>query len=65
MIFVTHSVDEAVYIADRILVLSTRPGRVAGIYDIDIPRPRNRTSVEFAKIRRNVLEQIDQFEERQ
>ncbi|WP_346864858.1 ABC transporter ATP-binding protein [Methanocalculus sp. MSAO_Arc2] len=65
VIFVTHSVDEAVYIADRILVLSTRPGRVAGIYDIDIPRPRNRTSVEFAKIRRDVLEQIDRFEERQ
>lgn len=65
VLFVTHSVDEAVYIADRILVLSTRPGRVAGIYDVDIPRPRNRTSVEFANIRRDVLEQIDRFEERQ
>lgn len=62
VIFVTHSVDEAVFLADRIMVLSPRPGRIAGIYDVDIPRTRDRTSVEFATLRRDVLELIDRLE---
>jgi NitT/TauT family transport system ATP-binding protein len=65
IIFITHSVDEAVFLANRIVVLSPRPGRVDVIYDVNIPRPRDRTSVEFAKLRREVLELIDQLEERQ
>ncbi len=65
VIFVTHSVDEAVYLADRIMVLSPRPGRIAGIYDVDIPRPRDRTSIEFAGLRRDVLELIDRLEDGQ
>jgi len=63
VIFVTHSVDEAVYLADRIMVLSPRPGRIAGIYDVEIPRPRERTSVAFATLRRDVLELIDRLED--
>jgi NitT/TauT family transport system ATP-binding protein len=65
IIFITHSVDEAVFLANRIVVLSPRPSRVDVIYDVNIPRPRDRTSVEFAKLRREVLELIDQLEERQ
>lgn len=65
VIFVTHSVDEAVYLADRIIVLSPRPGQIAGTYDVDIPRPRDRTSIEFATLRRDVLELIDRLDERQ
>jgi len=59
VLFVTHSVDEAVFLADRIMVLTSRPGRIKEIVPIDLPRPRDRTSPDFAKIRRYVLSLID------
>lgn len=60
VVFVTHSVDEAVYLADRIVVLSSRPGMVREIIPIEMDRPRDRTAVEFAKVRRYVLGLIDE-----
>ncbi len=60
IIFVTHSVDEAVYLADRIVVLTRRPGMVREVIPLDIPRPRDRTSAGFARIRRHVLDLIDE-----
>jgi NitT/TauT family transport system ATP-binding protein len=60
IVFITHSVDEAVYLSDRIIVLTPRPGRICQMFSIDLPRPRDRTSVEFALIRRNVLDLISQ-----
>ena len=60
IIFITHSVDEAVFLADRIIVLTPRPGRICQIFPIELARPRDRTSVEFAQIRRNVLDLIGQ-----
>lgn len=59
IIFVTHSVDEAVYLGDRIVVLSSRPGTVHEIIPITWDRPRDRTSNEFADVRRRVLEMIN------
>jgi NitT/TauT family transport system ATP-binding protein len=60
VLFVTHSVDEAVYLSDRIVVLTSRPGRIKEIVAYSLPRPRNRTSPEFARIRRHVLDLINE-----
>ncbi|PLJ77953.1 ABC transporter ATP-binding protein [Infirmifilum sp. SLHALR2] len=58
IIMVTHSVDEAILMADRIVVLTARPARVAGIVNVDIPRPRDRRSQEFQKLEDKVYELI-------
>ena len=55
VLFVTHSVDEAVYLADRVAVMSARPGCLIKCLDIDIPRPRKRTSVEVNEFREKLL----------
>lgn len=51
MILVTHDIDEAIYLGSRIVILSSRPGKVKEIIDVDIERPRKRTSKEFAELR--------------
>ncbi len=50
IIFITHSVDEAVFLSDRIIVLTPRPGRICQVFPIALPRPRDRTGVEFAQV---------------
>jgi len=60
IVFVTHSVDEAVYLADRIIVLSPRPATVREDIAIPWPRPRDRTSAGFAEVRRRVLDMINE-----
>ncbi|MFZ0005439.1 MAG: ABC transporter ATP-binding protein [Methanoregula sp.] len=58
ILFVTHSVDEAVFLADRIIVLTHRPGMIKEIVTIPGTRPRDRTGEEFGQIRRHLLEMI-------
>jgi ABC-type nitrate/sulfonate/bicarbonate transport system ATPase subunit len=53
---VTHDVDEAIYMSDRIVILSARPGRVEQVISVDLERPRQRNSAEFLKLRSDILE---------
>jgi NitT/TauT family transport system ATP-binding protein len=50
ILFVTHNIDEAIRLADRVLVMSPNPGRVVSDVTIDLEKPRARTSVEFARL---------------
>src|SRR5207247_5236097 len=55
VLFVTHDAEEALYLADRIVVLSQRPGRVQAQFAVDVPRPRSfetRFSARFLELRR-------------
>lgn len=56
VLFVTHNVDEAVYLSDRVLVLSKKPAVIAKAFDIPAPRPRDRTSSESNRIRKEILD---------
>jgi NitT/TauT family transport system ATP-binding protein len=60
-VFITHGIDEAVYLADRVVVLGSRPGRLKAIVDVPLPRPRGeetRTSAEFADLCRAIWDLI-------
>lgn len=56
VIFVTHDIDEAVYLSDKILVMSKNPGRIKEIIENPLPRPRDRNSESFLSIRKQVYD---------
>ena len=59
LVVVTHDVEEAIVLADRIVVMRPRPGRVADEIEIDLPRPRDRQSAAFDFAKRRVLAALD------
>jgi NitT/TauT family transport system ATP-binding protein len=59
VLFVTHDIEEAVYLADRIVVMTPRPGQVKTIVSVPISRPRHRTAPDFTEIRNAVLKQYE------
>lgn len=59
MIMVTHDVDEAVYLSDQIVVMTPRPGRVTKVVDIQLGRPRARSSADFLHYHAEVLRLLD------
>lgn len=66
IVFITHDVDEAVYLASRIVVMSPRPGRISEIVEAPLPYPRNediRLSSEFAEIRAKVWRRVHNRDE--
>jgi NitT/TauT family transport system ATP-binding protein len=58
VIFVTHDVDEAVQLADRVVVLSSRPAKIQNVHSVDIPHPRNISSPAYLKHRDDLLQKI-------
>ena len=62
IVFVTHDVDEAVYLADKIVLLDKDPGKIAEIISVDLKRPRKRDSLEFLKIQESIVDKLDMEE---
>ena len=56
MLLVTHDIDEAIYMSDRILIMTQRPGRIDRTIPIALERPRDRSSGEFLQLRGEILE---------
>ncbi len=58
VLFITHNIEEAVYVSERILVLSNKPTRIKAEVKVDLPRPRDFMDPEFVRIREHVTELI-------
>ncbi len=58
MVLVTHDIDEAIYLADRVVIMASHPGRIRQIVRVDLPRPRDRSDYAFLQLRKAVYEEF-------
>ena len=59
VVFVTNNIEEALYLADRIILLSDCPSQIRAEYKIDLPRPRDLVSPEFMRLRKEITERMN------
>ena len=59
IVFVTHDVDEAVFLADKIVLLDKNPGKIAEVINVGLERPRKRESQEFLEIQESIVDKLD------
>jgi len=59
IVFVTHNVDEAVFLADQVMVLTKRPATIKKEFSVDLKRERDRTSSEFVSVRKEILKELE------
>jgi sulfonate transport system ATP-binding protein len=58
MILVTHDIDEAIYLADRIVIMSPRPGTIKRVFRVEMARPRDRTGHQVAELRKSIYREF-------
>lgn len=63
VVFITHNIEEAVYLAERVLVLTNKPATIKESISINLPRPRDVTSPDFIELRKYITEQIKWWED--
>jgi NitT/TauT family transport system ATP-binding protein len=61
ILFVTHDIEEAAYLADRVLLLGGSPTRISETYEVSAPRPRNRSDASLASIMRQVRSDLSEI----
>ncbi|MCH6267657.1 ABC transporter ATP-binding protein [Neobacillus citreus] len=63
MVFVTHDIDEAIYLGNKVIIMSARPGTIQNIINIDLPIPRKKSTKSFQEFRQLVLGEFEKVEE--
>ena len=58
IVFVTHSISESIFLADQVVVMATRPGAIRAVFDVDLPHPRDRSSVEFVAMEKKIKQMV-------